>query len=119
MAGAACMRLTKLDGAGSFSVSESSGATMLVLIQLKGAIKLGLFGKKLLEPAIMLEGSVNLEPVFRQSFFLPFDFLLFVLGATVKRPERVLDALHRAKGVFGVELGAVGLSAPKEDLIPD
>ena len=66
----------------------------LVLVEIETGVKLRLLREKILEPGFVLEGAAQLGAVIGQGLLLPLDFMLFLLGVTIKPAQGVLDALR-------------------------
>ncbi len=60
----------------------------------------------------MLEGPLGL--IVGEGFFEPLQLLLLLRGSPIESAQRVLDALHGADGIVGVDVRTVGSRAPDE-----
>jgi hypothetical protein len=60
------------------------------------------------------KGPLGLGLIVGESFFEPLQLLLFVRGGAIEGAQRVLDALHGADGMVGVDVRGVGSRAADE-----
>jgi hypothetical protein len=75
---------------------------------------LDLAGQQFLQPRLVLEGPLGLGLIVGESFVEPLQLLLFFRGGTIEGAQRVLDALHGADRIAGVDARAVGSRASDE-----
>jgi hypothetical protein len=64
----------------------------------------------------VLEGAVQLLLVIGESLFLSLDLVMLFLRKPVQCAQRMLDALYRAHRIFHIEVSAVGVFAPDEQV---
>jgi hypothetical protein len=89
---------------------------MLILVEVKRGIKLGLLGKEVTKPLLMLKCLIELGGAIGKGLFLALGLRPFLLGQSVKRTQRMFDALDGADRVFRIKVCAVGFFASHEKL---
>jgi len=88
----------------------------LMLIQVQRRTELCLLRQQVFEPRFMLERPPQLHPVVGQRLLLPLDFLLFILGLTIKPTEDMFDAGDGSLRAVGIEVSPIRLLAPDEQV---
>jgi hypothetical protein len=87
-----------------------------MFIQVERGVELYLLCKELFQAAFVLEGATQLGTIVGQRLFLPFDFMVFVLGAVIETAEGMLDTRNRTERILGIEIGLVDLSAADKEV---
>ncbi len=78
-------------------------------VEVESGVELGLAGEQYLEARFVLKRPVGLAPAIGQRFLEPL-----VLGGLVEGAQRVLDTLHGAGRIVGVDVLGIGSHAPDE-----